>query len=72
MKNAEANATAYQAADLITISQNNPEVENIASIKSEVETGTQRKRVKNTSIRGKIVTYHSISISANHFANMRP
>jgi len=64
IKNAEIKETKYQAADLITISQNRFEVENIESIRSDVETGSQRNLVRKTSISGNIGIYHSMSISA--------
>lgn len=66
------NATRYQSADFITIFSNNNVVENIESIRSDVETGIPLNLVRNTSMSGKITTYHSTSNTAYHFASKRP
>ena len=72
MKYAEKNATRYPIADLITIFLKRSPVENIESIKREVETGIPLSLVIRTRRSGKRVIYHSISISAYHFAERRP
>jgi len=68
----DTNATKYQRADFIIICSNNIEVENIESIRREVETGIHRNLVRNTRMSGNIGIYHSIGKSAYHFALSLP